>query len=63
VSTRLKALTRKQLRDPSLLKQGVCYVNGEWTSAKSGKTFAVTGMTSNGGFPGLSLFAASVLVS
>ncbi|KAL3304887.1 succinate-semialdehyde dehydrogenase [Colletotrichum asianum] len=31
-----------QLKDPSLLKQDVCYVNGEWIKAKSGKTFAVT---------------------
>ncbi|TFB06541.1 Glutarate-semialdehyde dehydrogenase DavD [Trichoderma ghanense] len=30
-----------KLRDPSLLKQNVCYVNGEWVSAKSGKTFKV----------------------
>ncbi|EGR47308.1 uncharacterized protein TRIREDRAFT_22741 [Trichoderma reesei QM6a] len=30
-----------KLRDPSLLKQNVCYVNGEWVSAKSGKTFRV----------------------
>ncbi len=32
-----------QLRDPSLLKTNVCYVNGEWVPAKSGKTFEVTG--------------------
>ncbi|OAA54974.1 succinate-semialdehyde dehydrogenase [Niveomyces insectorum RCEF 264] len=31
-----------KLRDPSLLKTGVCYVNGEWIKAGSGKTFAVT---------------------
>ncbi|KAK1455028.1 succinate-semialdehyde dehydrogenase [Colletotrichum melonis] len=31
-----------QLKDPSLLKQDVCYVNGEWVKAKSGKTFDVT---------------------
>ncbi|UKZ48866.1 hypothetical protein TrVGV298_003102 [Trichoderma virens] len=30
-----------KLRDPSLLKQDVCYVNGEWVTAKSGKTFKV----------------------
>ncbi|PTB68854.1 succinate-semialdehyde dehydrogenase NADP+ [Trichoderma citrinoviride] len=30
-----------KLRDPSLLKQNVCYVNGEWVAAKSGKTFKV----------------------
>lgn len=33
-----------QLRDPSLLKQDVCYVNGEWVKAKSGKTFEVFGI-------------------
>ncbi|KAK0618178.1 succinate-semialdehyde dehydrogenase [Bombardia bombarda] len=27
--------------DPSLLKTDVCYVNGEWIKAKSGKTFQV----------------------
>jgi succinate-semialdehyde dehydrogenase/glutarate-semialdehyde dehydrogenase len=26
-----------KLKDPSLLKQDVCYVNGEWVKAKSGK--------------------------
>ncbi|KAF4125114.1 succinate-semialdehyde dehydrogenase / glutarate-semialdehyde dehydrogenase [Geosmithia morbida] len=31
-----------QLKDPSLLKQNVCFVNGEWKAAKSGKTFEVT---------------------
>ncbi|TKW54777.1 Glutarate-semialdehyde dehydrogenase DavD [Colletotrichum tanaceti] len=31
-----------KLKDPSLLKQDVCYVNGEWIKAKSGKTFDVT---------------------
>ncbi len=31
------------LKDPSLFKQGVCYVNGEWVKARSGKTFEVTG--------------------
>ncbi|CAK7212551.1 succinate semialdehyde dehydrogenase NADP+ linked [Sporothrix eucalyptigena] len=31
-----------KLNDPSLLKLGVCYVNGEWVKAKSGKTFEVT---------------------
>ncbi|KAG9255978.1 succinate-semialdehyde dehydrogenase NADP+ [Emericellopsis atlantica] len=30
-----------QLKDPSLFKQNVCYVNGEWVAAKSGKTFKV----------------------
>ncbi|KAL2210385.1 succinic semialdehyde dehydrogenase [Sarocladium strictum] len=31
-----------KLNDPSLFKQDVCYVNGEWVAAKSGKTFKVT---------------------
>ncbi|OAA65643.1 succinate-semialdehyde dehydrogenase NADP+ [Niveomyces insectorum RCEF 264] len=31
-----------KLNDPSLLKLGVCYVNGEWVKAASGKTFEVT---------------------
>ncbi|KAK4084556.1 uncharacterized protein Triagg1_1036 [Trichoderma aggressivum f. europaeum] len=30
-----------KLRDPSLLKQDVCYVNGQWVAAKSSKTFKV----------------------
>ncbi|RKF59859.1 Succinate-semialdehyde dehydrogenase GabD [Golovinomyces cichoracearum] len=30
-----------QLRDPQLLKTNVAFVNGEWVSAKSGKTFEV----------------------
>ncbi|RDL31201.1 Succinic semialdehyde dehydrogenase [Venustampulla echinocandica] len=29
------------LNDPSLLKTGVAYVNGEWVKARSGKTFEV----------------------
>lgn len=33
-----------QLKDPSLLKQNVCYVNGKWVKARSGKTFEVHGM-------------------
>lgn len=33
-----------KLKDPSLLKLDVAYVNGEWVKAKSGKTFEVTGM-------------------
>lgn len=32
---------KPQLKDPSLLKQDVCYVNGQWVKAKSGKTFEV----------------------
>ena len=38
-----RRLTRTQLRDPSLFKQDVCYVNGEWVKARSGKTFEVHG--------------------
>ncbi|KAK8122333.1 succinate semialdehyde dehydrogenase [Apiospora sp. TS-2023a] len=30
-----------KLKDPSLLKTDVCYVNGEWVKAASGKTFEV----------------------
>lgn len=38
-------LTVLQLNDPSLFKTDVCYVNGEWVKAQSGKTFEVTGMS------------------
>lgn len=31
-----------KLNDQSLFKTNVCYVNGEWVNAKSGKTFEVT---------------------
>ena len=37
------AANLRQLRDPSLFKQDVCYVNGEWVKARSGKTFEVHG--------------------
>ncbi|KAJ2969756.1 hypothetical protein NUW58_g9904 [Xylaria curta] len=30
-----------KLNDPSLFKTDVCYVNGEWVQAASGKTFEV----------------------
>lgn len=43
LQTQDQALTFLQLNDPSLLKQNVCYVNGEWVAASSGKTFKVTG--------------------
>lgn len=33
-----------QFNDPSLLKEAVCYVDGEWKSAISGALFEVTGM-------------------
>ncbi|CAG8951003.1 hypothetical protein HYFRA_00006400 [Hymenoscyphus fraxineus] len=35
-----------KLKDPSLLKLNVAYVNGEWVKAKSGKTFEVFDPTS-----------------
>ena len=35
--------TVPKLKDPSLLKTNVAYVNGEWVAAQSGKTFEVTG--------------------
>ena len=35
--------TVPKLKDPSLLKTNVAYVNGEWVGAQSGKTFEVTG--------------------
>jgi succinate-semialdehyde dehydrogenase/glutarate-semialdehyde dehydrogenase len=41
-TTRTRLMKSSQLKDASLLKQNVCYVNGEWTAASSGKTFAVT---------------------
>lgn len=36
-----------KLKDQSLLKLNVAYVNGEWVGAKSGKTFEVTGTDSS----------------
>jgi len=30
-----------QLRDPSLFRQDVCYVNGQWVQARSGRSFQV----------------------
>lgn len=36
-----------KLNDPSLFKQNVAYVNGEWVKAKSGKTFEVHGESSS----------------
>ncbi|KAK3329065.1 Aldehyde/histidinol dehydrogenase [Apodospora peruviana] len=38
---RLASTMAPKLKDPSLFKQDVCYVNGEWVKAKSGKTFEV----------------------
>ncbi|KAK4247187.1 succinate-semialdehyde dehydrogenase [Corynascus novoguineensis] len=40
-SLRLASTMAPKLRDPSLFKQDVCYVNGEWVKARSGKTFEV----------------------
>ncbi|KAK3394237.1 succinate-semialdehyde dehydrogenase NADP+ [Podospora didyma] len=39
--SRLASTMAPKLKDPSLFKQDVCYVNGEWVKAKSGKTFEV----------------------
>ncbi|KAK3693519.1 succinate-semialdehyde dehydrogenase NADP+ [Podospora appendiculata] len=39
--SRLASTMAPQLKDPSLFKKDVCYVNGEWITAKSGKTFQV----------------------
>lgn len=39
------ALLSLQLKDPSLFKQNVCYVNGAFVPAKSGATFAVADPT------------------
>ncbi|KAF4958626.1 hypothetical protein FSARC_10973 [Fusarium sarcochroum] len=41
ISRRASNLSPPKLKDPSLLKQDVCYVNGEWVKAQSGKTFKV----------------------
>ncbi|RYO74539.1 hypothetical protein DL764_010798 [Monosporascus ibericus] len=41
VMSRLASNKVPKLKDPSLLKTGVCYVNGEWIKASSGKTFEV----------------------
>ncbi|KAH7320173.1 succinate-semialdehyde dehydrogenase NADP+ [Stachybotrys elegans] len=41
ISLRRASTMAPKLRDPTLLKQGLCYINGEWTAAKSGKTFQV----------------------
>ncbi|PHH90145.1 hypothetical protein CDD83_4392 [Cordyceps sp. RAO-2017] len=39
--TRSASTMAPKLRDPSLLKHDVCYINGQWVPAKSGKTFKV----------------------
>ncbi|KAJ2905718.1 Glutarate-semialdehyde dehydrogenase DavD [Zalerion maritima] len=39
--THTDGISSTQLKDPSLLKQNVCYVDGQWVPAKSGKTFEV----------------------
>lgn len=41
VSRRLASTMAPKLKDPSLLKTDVCYVDGQWVKAASGKTFAV----------------------
>ncbi|KAI1431781.1 Aldehyde/histidinol dehydrogenase [Xylaria sp. CBS 124048] len=41
VVSRLASTMVPKLNDPTLLKTNVCYVNGEWVSAASGKTFEV----------------------
>ncbi|KAH7273618.1 Aldehyde/histidinol dehydrogenase [Fusarium solani] len=41
ITRRASNMAPPKLKDPSLLKQDVCYVNGEWVKAKSGKTFKV----------------------
>ncbi|KAI1827801.1 Aldehyde/histidinol dehydrogenase [Xylaria intraflava] len=41
VSSRLASTMAPKLNDPTLLKTNVCYVNGEWVAAASGKTFEV----------------------
>ncbi|KAI9899204.1 hypothetical protein N3K66_005665 [Trichothecium roseum] len=41
IFTRRASTMAPQLKDPSLFKQNVCYVNGEWVPAKSGQTFKV----------------------
>ncbi|ORY55445.1 Aldehyde/histidinol dehydrogenase [Pseudomassariella vexata] len=43
ITTRLasKMAPVPPLKDPSLFKTGVCYVDGEWVKAASGKTFEV----------------------
>ncbi|KAG8159556.1 hypothetical protein KVR01_010193 [Diaporthe batatas] len=40
-SFRLASTMAPKLKDPSLFKTDVCYVNGEWVKAASGKTFEV----------------------
>ncbi|KAJ0153719.1 Uncharacterized protein HZ326_3891 [Fusarium oxysporum f. sp. albedinis] len=41
ITRRASNVAPPKLKDPSLLKQDVCYVNGEWVKAGSGKTFEV----------------------
>ncbi|KAI0422866.1 Aldehyde/histidinol dehydrogenase [Xylaria grammica] len=41
VASRLASTMPPKLNDPSLFKTDVCYVNGEWVKAASGKTFEV----------------------
>ncbi|KAF5689566.1 succinate-semialdehyde dehydrogenase (NADP+) [Fusarium denticulatum] len=41
ITRRASNVAPPKLKDPSLLKQDVCYVDGEWVKAGSGKTFEV----------------------
>ncbi|KAH6900305.1 Aldehyde/histidinol dehydrogenase [Thelonectria olida] len=41
LARRASNLAPPKLKDPSLLKNNVCYVNGQWVAAKSGKSFKV----------------------
>ncbi|TGJ85280.1 hypothetical protein E0Z10_g3509 [Xylaria hypoxylon] len=41
LASRLASTISPKLNDPSLFKTDVCYVNGEWVKAASGKTFEV----------------------
>ncbi|KAI1150493.1 Aldehyde/histidinol dehydrogenase [Nemania diffusa] len=41
IASRLASTMAPKLNDPSLFKVDVCYVNGEWVKAASGKTFEV----------------------
>ncbi|KAI1810278.1 Aldehyde/histidinol dehydrogenase [Poronia punctata] len=41
ITSRLASTMAPKLKDPSLFKTDVCYINGEWVKAASGKTFEV----------------------
>ena len=44
----LSSHTVPPLKDQSLFKDGVAYINGKWVKAKSGKTFEVQGVCALG---------------